>query len=171
MSKLPKTLRITDDSGFLAIVNPPAYSSFVNENWELAELINHFIAEMNNHHLIIWGTGCTNEWNVCLTSSRSGEKPFREFTQAIKVTNGRLYLTNYEDLTMAAQFSDMPVPASHSSDLFIELENGYYDLTICQMFDPDDFNYEAGQYVNFNIIIQKSEKPTAPVERISWWEL
>jgi hypothetical protein len=39
--------KITDDSGFLAIVNPHKYNSFVDENWELPQLFNHFVNEMN----------------------------------------------------------------------------------------------------------------------------
>lgn len=39
-----KSFNITDDSGFLAIVNADRYKSFVNEDWELYELMDHFIA-------------------------------------------------------------------------------------------------------------------------------
>lgn len=33
---------ISDDSGFLAIIEPSNYISFVDEDWELEQLFNHF---------------------------------------------------------------------------------------------------------------------------------
>ena len=50
----PITFKITDDSGFLAIVNADEFNSFVGEEWDLSQLVNRFVDEMNNNHLIIW---------------------------------------------------------------------------------------------------------------------
>lgn len=57
-------LKITDDSGFIAIVNADKYNSFVDENWELPQLLNRFVDEMNKDALIIWATGSENKWIV-----------------------------------------------------------------------------------------------------------
>ena len=51
-----RRLKITDDSGFLAIINSESYKSFVDEDWELIQLMNHFITEMNNKNIIFWAT-------------------------------------------------------------------------------------------------------------------
>jgi hypothetical protein len=48
-----KILTITDDSGFLGLVNANLYKPFVSEDWELSQLFNHFIYEMNDDHLIL----------------------------------------------------------------------------------------------------------------------
>ena len=167
--KKTKKLKVTDDSGFLAIVNSDTYNSFVDEDWELSQLMNHFISEMNNHSILFWATGSENEWTVSFVGKASSKKSFREFTSTIQVTSGKLYLTNYEDLTMSAQFEDTKIPAKHNSDLIIKLENGLYNLTIRQLFDPDD--YEAEGKVNFEVVMQKTETETETekIEKIFWW--
>jgi len=52
-----KELKISDDSGFLAIVNSDTYKSFVDEDWQLNQLMKHFFDEMNNMNIIFWATG------------------------------------------------------------------------------------------------------------------
>jgi hypothetical protein len=47
-------LEVTDDSGFLALVDPDAYESFVAEDWSLEQLIEHFKGEMAQGRLLIW---------------------------------------------------------------------------------------------------------------------
>ena len=167
--KTTKKLKITDDSGFLAIVNSDTYKSFVDENWELTQLMKHFVDETNNKNIIFWATGSSYEWTVSFVDKSSNKKAFREFTSTINVTNEKLYLTNYEDLTMSAQFEDTKIPAKHNSDLIIKLENGLYNLTIRQLFDPEDYDYEADGKVNFEIVMQKTEKETEKIEKIYWW--
>src|SRR6478735_1648595 len=100
------TLKITDDSGFIAIANSDEYISFVDNDWELYQLLDHFVKEMNKDTLIIWSTGMENDWTIDILDKPSNKKPFREFNKSISVTEGQLFLTNYEDLTMAAQFDD-----------------------------------------------------------------
>lgn len=167
--KKTKKLKISDGSGFLAIVNDETYQSFVAENWELSQLMAHFISEMNKNSLIFWGTGSPEEWTVSLLDKPSGKKSFREFTKSITVTNEKLYMTNYEDLTMAAQFKDEKIPAAHNSDWIIKLDNGKYDMTIRQMFDPEDYDYEAEGKINFEIVMQKTNQESASITEIYWW--
>ena len=163
-------LNITDDSGFLAIANAEKYNAFVSENWELPELVGRFVEEMNRENLIIWGTSMGGgEWIVAFLNKATNKKAFREFDKSIVVTNGQLYLTNYEDLTMAAAYANEKIPAKHNSDLIIPLENGRYVFTIRQMFDPDDYNYEAEGKVNFEIVIKLDNNPTEKIENVFWW--
>lgn len=166
--KTTKKLKVTDDSGFLAIVNSGTYNSFVDEDWELTQLMDHFIGEMNKNNIIFWATSSSNEWTVSFVDKPSKKKSFREFSSTIRVTNETLYLTNYEDLTMAAQFKDTKIPAEHNSDLILKLENGLYNLTIRQLFDPEDYDYEVDGKVNFEIIIHKTDKETEKIDTIYW---
>jgi hypothetical protein len=154
MSTFPNTLTISDDSGFLAIVNAEKYNSFVDEDWELPQLFNRFLEEMNNDNLIVWATGLESDWTVNFVAAPSNESSFREFSKTIKVTNGKLYLTNYEDLTMAAQFSDEGLPTKQNANLCVSLDNGEYELTIRQLYNPNDPQHIATDKVNFEVIVR-----------------
>ena len=168
---LPTTLTITDDSGFLAIANADRYNSFVDFEWELPQLLNHFIDEMNNGNLIIWRTDSENRWTIDFRENPSSKKAFREFVKTIEVTHGRLFLTNYEDLTIAAQFHEEKIPAKHNADLYVKLDNGNYELTIRQLFDPKDFQFEEEGKVNFELVIRvNAKKRVQKIDRIIWWD-
>ncbi|WP_426475891.1 DUF6386 family protein [Chryseobacterium balustinum] len=167
--KNTKKLKISDDSGFLAIVNSNTYKSFVDEDWQLNQLMKHFVDEMNNKNIVFWATGNQSNWTVSFVDKSDNKNAFRQFTSTINVTNGKLYLTNYDDLTMSAQFEDTKIPAEHNSDLIIKLENGHYNLTIRQLFNPEDYDYEPDSKVNFEILIQKTEIETEKIDKIYWW--
>jgi hypothetical protein len=117
---------VTDDSGFLGIIEPNKYLSFVDEDWELKQLFDHFRNQIKNKNILLWGTGCENTWRVQVRRYISEEVGFREFTSQINVESNVLYLINYESLTMGAQFSDVELPESHMKDLCINLDNGLY---------------------------------------------
>ncbi|MEX6690894.1 hypothetical protein QTN47_25520 [Danxiaibacter flavus] len=164
---IPKTLSVTDDSGFLAIVNADKYKSFVDENWEYEQLIKHFVDQMNNNSLVIWATGSEGEWTMRFTDKQSDKQSFKEFSKSINITNGKLWLINYEDLTMVAQFEDEKIPLNHNKDLFIQLDNGIYNITIRQLFDPcrgEQFND-----INFEVILQQADNVSDnQIDKIFW---
>lgn len=164
------TLTITDDSGFLGIVNADKYNSFVNEDWQVPQLFNHFVDEMNDDNLILWSTGSENVWTVNFVNKPSETKSFREFHTTLEVTNRKIFLTNYEDLSMAAQDHDGRIPAKHNADLSIDLDNGRHKFQIRQFFDPADDNYEPQGKVNFEIVIRKdtTSKKLQQVDKVFW---
>ena len=45
---------VTDDSGFLAIIDPDAYRGFVHADWTWDTIQEHFRREMRDRHLLIW---------------------------------------------------------------------------------------------------------------------
>src|SRR5215203_2009722 len=98
---------IPDDSGFLALIDPDAYESFVNKDWGFDELVAHFINQMQKQRLLIWGTGAEELWRVQVRFSTSAVRGYREVDGSLVVTNNRLLLTNYDALTMAAQFQEI----------------------------------------------------------------
>ena len=166
----PLSLQIGDDSGLLAIVNADKYNSFVSEEWELTQLLNRFVDEMNSGNLIIWSTGVENTWTVSFVNKPSDKKSFREFSKTIKVTDDQLFLTNYEDLTIAAQYEDEKIPAKHSSMLCIKLDNGIYDFRIRQLFNPDVYELPTVDEVSFEIVIQPNpEMMEKQVDKVFWW--
>ena len=167
----PTTLTISDDSGYIAIVNPERYNSFLDENWELPQLFNRFVGEMNNDNLIIWATAFENKCTVNFVTAPSTEISFREFAKTIKVTNEKLYLTNYEDLTTAAQFSNETLPAKHNANLWVALDNGEYEFTIRQLFDPQDDDYDADNKPNFEVVVRPMTRSEPKrVSKIFWRE-
>jgi len=46
--------QVTDDSGFLAIIDPDAYRGFVHADWTWGTIHEHFRREMRDRHLLIW---------------------------------------------------------------------------------------------------------------------
>jgi hypothetical protein len=157
-------LEIIDDDGFIAIVNSADYLRFVDEDWQVDQLMAHFVDQMNAGNLVVWQTSNDGggNWLVSFQEQPSSKPAFRQFEHIIKVTTGELFLTNYSDLTIAAQFSNASIPAAHNADLKIELENGEYKLIIRQLFDPDNyqdhFDFEAEETVSFEIIITPNIK-------------
>ena len=125
---------------------------------------------MNNDNLILWSTGSANVWTVNFVNKPSETKSFREFYRTLEVTNGKIFLTNYEDLTMAAQYQDEKIPAKHNADLSIDLDNGRHEFQIRQFFDPEDENYEPEGKVNFEIVMQKNTTSKKPhqVDKVFW---
>jgi hypothetical protein len=58
---------------------------------------------------------------------------------------------------MADQFDDCTIPAKHNSSLYIKLENGKYNFTTRQMFDPKDESYRSNKKGDFEIIIRRQD--------------
>ncbi len=128
---------VTDDSGFIGILNPASYESFVDGKWELEQLFDHFIEEIRKNNLLLWGTGLEAMWQVEVRNKISQEKGFREIQGFINVTASTLCLTSYDSLTMGAQFPDVKLPEDHDKDLLIPFNNGLYTCRIVQMYDPE----------------------------------
>ena len=159
---------ISDDSGFLALIEPRNYTSFVDEDWELEQLFKHFKNQMGKGNMLIWATGECNTWNVEVNRFFTDTKGFREAFGSIKVESESVYLINYESLTMAAQFSDIHLPESHMNDLFIELENGCYNVRIVQFYNPDTNTYAGRRDVDFLIEFEKTDKLQDSLTHITW---
>lgn len=164
---LEKNISITNDSGFLSIVNADQYKSFVDEDWGYQQLMDHFVDQMKQNNLIIWSTGIEGMHTVSFLLQPSDVKPYREFSKNINVTNSRLYVSNYEDLTMAAQFEDEPIPSKHNSQFFTEVDNGYYNVTVRQLFNEDNCNEDGD--IHFEIILEKVESEIDEVVQKVFW--
>src|SRR5687768_7248297 len=106
-------LEVTDDSGFLALADPEAYSGYVARDWDLPTLLTTFYREMRERHLLIWGTGSEGYWNVEVSLGVDARMGIRQLTGGIVCSSGKLLVTNYESLTMAAQFDDVRLPERH----------------------------------------------------------
>jgi hypothetical protein len=162
-------LEVTDDSGFLALVVPAAYETFVASDWTLDQILAHFRDEMGRRSLLIWGTGLEGFWKVDVRLKKSKVKGFREVSGALQVVGGSLLLTNYESLTMAAQFKDVALPEKHHEDLLVSLPDGDYTCRIIQMFDPKQEESIGDDRPDFVIEVLKTTGKSAPWESIPWF--
>lgn len=133
---------VPDDSGIIALVNPEKYASFVSEYWELDQLLNHFVEAMRKQSLLVWSSGCEGNWKIRVAFENTGLIGYREVVGSIEATANSLYLTSYDNLTMAAQFEDEVLITSKDTDLRIEILNGFYRCKIIQLFNPDDSDSE-----------------------------
>jgi len=164
------TLTIGDDDGFIGIVNADNYKSFVATDWTFQQLKEHLIKEMNSNNLILWATDSEREWNLTFVSESSNEKSFKEFNKTIQVTNGKLFLTNYTDLTMAATYADEKIPNRHGHNLLIELKNGQYEFKIRQLIDSISKGKSIIRQTDFEIVVkQAADRSSQEVDQIFWW--
>ena len=140
--------KITDDSGFLALVDPDAYDGFVGSDWTWDALQDHFVREARAQHLLAWSTGMEHVWSIDVLFQPVELTGFREVNGSIIASQGRLLLTNYESLTMAAQFADVTLPEAHERDQILSVPPGTYDCRIIQLSDPAS-DAPFGEPVNF----------------------
>ena len=131
----PMLFKITDDSGFLAVIDPDAYDGFVGSNWTWDTLQDHFAREAREQHLLVWSTGMEHVWSINILFEPVELTGIREVNGSIIASQGRLLLTNYESLTMAAQFADVTLPEAHERDQIPSVPPGAYDCRIIQLSD------------------------------------
>lgn len=134
------------DTNFIGIVNGEQYKSFVDEDWELEMLLQHFTDEMTNGNVLVFQMteeGIEHSWNVEVEIGTEAieQKCFRKAEGYIRVTENQLYLVDYDCLTMAAQFEDEKVPDENCSNYKIDIENGVYKVEVLQFYNVDNDEY------------------------------
>lgn len=144
-----------DDSGFLGLVDPHAYRSFVDEDWTLEMLFARFRSEMQRKTLLLWATGeeDVRRIDVSDTALDPALPVVRQAVGPITVTGGELVVVNYETVTMAAQFEDCGVDAD--KDMFrsaITLPNGDYVCTVSQLTDPTASQVHDGPDFHLHLV-------------------
>lgn len=146
------------DTNFIGVVNTDKYKSFVDEDWELDVLLQHFGGEMKQGHILVFQMteeGIEHSWNVevKIGAEEIIHPCFRKAIGYIKVTENKLYLVDYDCLTMAAQFEDEKVPDRNCSNYKIEMENGVYKVEVVQYYNVDKDEYagtnETDILINF----------------------
>jgi hypothetical protein len=164
-------LEVTDDSGFLALVIPAAYETFVASDWKFDQIMAHFQAQMARRSLLIWGTGSEGLWRVDVTLKKAEVKGFREVTGPLRIVGGSLLVTNYESLTMAAQFKDVTLPERNQEDLLVSLPDGDYTCRIIQIYDPEQEESASANNADFVVEVHKATRKPAPWKRIPWFKV
>lgn len=163
------TIEITDYDGIISLINAETYQTFVDEDWELEQLKEHFTEQMKQNALLVWQTNNFGggNWKIKVTTTKSNKLAHSEFISSIEVTTEELYLADYTDLTMAAQFEDNKIPAEEHEHQKIELENGYYLVKVKRLFDPEEEINE--EHIAFEIVLTKTSKMKSdPIKEIFW---
>ena len=164
-----KRLQVTDDSGFLALVDPDADEGYVGREWQLDDLFARVRDQMAARRLLIWGTGSEGHWTVGVSVGHDGPSGVREVTGSIDASKGRLLLTNYESLTMAAQYQDVILPQDHEADLVIAVRAGPYQCRIVQHALTDHSHTDA-ILPDFTIALRSTDVMLPPWASIPWSE-
>ncbi|MFJ7973577.1 hypothetical protein [Psychrobacillus sp. NPDC096389] len=161
------------DTNFIGVANAERYRSFVDEDWELDMLLDHFGDEMKQGHIIVCQMteeGIEHSWKVSvdLSTEEITDNCFRKAVGYLKVTDTKLYLVDYDCLTMAAQFEDELVPDQNCSTYKIEIENGFYKVEVVQYYNVDRNEYIGASDTDIliNFIKVAAIEPTA--NRVFW---
>ena len=163
------------DTNFIGLVNAQEYKSFVNEDWELLELMQHFNNEMLNENILVYqmtNEGIEHSWNinVVIGSETTGEDEecFRKAEGYIKVTNNKLYIVDYDCLTMSAQFEDEKVPDDNCEKNQININNGSYKVTFYQYYNADDNKFIGRSDIDIRVILTEVSKTKRQADKVFW---
>lgn len=165
-----KTFTIPADYGCLAIVAPDSYEAFVHENWELEQLKSHIICQNKMKRIVPWGCVSGN-WIINIALSEVNMAGDREFWSQIETT-GRLLITTYDSITMAAQFKDEKVPQNHELDQVFEVPSGQYVVKVIQNFRTSEQESEKvfnQKEPHFFVSLIKAEKDIEELTKIPWF--
>lgn len=89
------------DTNFIGVANTDKYKSFVDEDWELDSLLQHFGDEMKQGHILVFQMteeGIEYSWrvDVKVETEELAHKCFRKAVGYIEVTENQLYLVDYD---------------------------------------------------------------------------
>lgn len=140
-----------DEDGFVALVCPGAYAGYVGPDWTLEQVVERFLAQMNAQVLFVAHPGPDLANGRLRISNRpSTLAAQREASGFLRVGDDGLWLTDYTQLTMAAQFDDERAIARHHIQL--PVPGGTYRVTIRQ----------ADSSPTVELVIQEAEEHERP---------
>lgn len=126
-----------DADGFVTLVCPGMYSGFVDEDWTLNQVLARFTEQMNKASLFVAYLG-PDFADRCLRVSDAAlpTTALREVSGVVNVGEQGLWLTDYAQLTMAAQFRDeLPVRNHH---VRLPVSSGLHRLTLRKLAPPTE---------------------------------
>ncbi|HLS35154.1 MAG TPA: hypothetical protein VK061_02835 [Bacillota bacterium] len=114
--------------------------------------------------------GIEHTWKVTVEvgTGELADKFYRKVIGYIEVTENRLYLVDYDCLTMAAQFEDEKVPDQNCSRYKREIENGFYKVEVFQYYDVDHDKYIGKNETDILLHFIKVPVIKPNVEKVFW---
>ncbi|MDX8362973.1 hypothetical protein [Cytobacillus sp. IB215316] len=161
------------DTSFIGLVNAEKYKSFVDKDWELDKLIYHFTDEMKQGNILVCQMteeGFAHSWKVDIkigTDDIEGEC-FRRALGYIKVTDNRLFMVDYDCLTMAAQYEDELVPDENCSSYKIDIENGIYQVELIQYYNVDTDEHFGNSDRELSLNFVKKPEFQQKINNVFW---
>lgn len=149
-----------DDDGFVLIIAPDRYDSFIDDDWTLEQIVARLTDQMTAGSMFAAFVGQDgDEDRLTYGPPDPSEVITREASTIVDVGPGGLWLTDYTQITMAAQFADeSPIgPCS----VRLPVGPGRYEVRLQQM--------KSGA-----LHLSVTSAPTAPhVEHrsVPWFEL
>ena len=120
-----------DEDGFVALVCPNEYSGYIGEDWTFEQVLGKFVEQMNNNIMFIAYAGADfADEPLRISNTPSSDAARRETSGLLQVGQEGLWLTDYTQLTMAAQFRDEKPNANHHLEL--PIPPGLYRVTLRQ---------------------------------------
>jgi hypothetical protein len=162
---------VPDDDGFLGLLDPDAYAAFVGRDWTLPRLRVHLRMQMRKRRLLLWGTGREGMWRVRVELGTAAPRGFRDVTGPIVSTRGRLLLTHWGPLTMAASYADTPLPQPHEQALVLTVPPGAYRCTVVQLHDPDTDHpdeFYLKPNADFVVALTRDDGAQTPWAELPW---
>lgn len=161
------------DTNFIGIVNSQAYNSFVDEDWELVQLLDHFSNEMMRGNILVYqmtNEGIEHSWNIKIELGKDSIDKicFRKAEGYIKVTDNKLYVIDYDCLTMSAQFEDSKVPDDNCEKNLIKLENGIYKVFFYQYFNADKDEFIGRSDIDVEIVFTPVSNFNVSAHKVFW---
>lgn len=131
---------ISEDDGFLVLLDPNTYVTFIGDEADFDQIIHHIKDEMSKYRILVWGTETGGNWRVQVVHGESSINGYRDVTGFITVSQNFLCITNFFELRMTARNPLLFMPTKSASSHRVELENGTYSCRIIQLYDPNDFD-------------------------------
>lgn len=161
------------DTNFIGIVNAKQYKSFVDMDWKLNQLLQHFANEMKVGNILVMQMteeGIEHSWKVEVNIENEAieQKCFRKAEAYIRVTENKLFLVDYDCLTMAAQFESNKVPDRNCSKYEIDIDNGIYRIQIFQFYNVDKNLYIGTNDIDILFNFTKVSEFTQEVDKVLW---
>lgn len=139
MSIEPPDLQV-DEDGFVCIVAPDTYEGFVHVDWTLDSLLARFVEQMNRGSLFIAYPGPDDaDSDIAFETMPRETSEGRTASGTVQVGPAGLWLTDYTQLTMAAQFSDESSIAKYSQRL--PIAPGQYQVTLHKEITGDESTF------------------------------
>ncbi len=87
----------------------------------------------------------------------------------VRVAGGAVLVTNYDSLSMAAQFKDVRLPEQYQRDLLVEIPDGHYCCRVAQMFDPGKVESAGPGKPDFVLEFSRPAGTPAAWSEIPWF--
>lgn len=161
------------DTNFIALVNADKYKTFVDEDWEFEPLLQHFSDEMAKGNTLVFqmtDEGIEHSWTieVKFEATLSDLECYRRTEGYIEVTDNKLYIIDYDCLTMAAQFKDCSIPDKNCANNRIELKNGSYKVEIVQYYNADNGEHIGDDKINMLMNFMEISDVGVNADKVIW---